>query len=96
MVIGVKMAGDGTNEMSARHWYLCADCLNPECDATQVLRHIGPESGWPQGPKDLPVFLPSPFEIRCPTCRQTHEYKVKNIRPMLLEQGPPPGFQSLI
>lgn len=79
-----------------QHWYLCVECKTPDCHELMVLRHIGTHLDFPNGPEGLDVSLPAPYELVCGKCRQTHDYRLSDVEPQLLDAAPPPGFQNRV
>ena len=75
------------------HWYLGIDCTTRGCDATNVIKYVGPVEDWPNGP-DFDMTFPSPLTVKCPTCGEIRDYTLSDLKPQQIPKAPPSGFKN--
>lgn len=68
--------------------YLKIDCKT--CKTVCILKFLGPHFG--QG--KISDLIPEGFEFQCDSCHQTHRYLREEVRPIVLDNIPPPQFRD--
>ncbi len=77
----------------ATHVYLVVYCKTPNCESFYALKYIGEKGNIPT---HVPVSIPSPLLIRCPTCTLTHDFSSSDLREIEQTEAPPADFRDTI
>jgi len=78
------------NANKERYVYLKVDCKTPDCNTTCLLKFLGPYFG--QG--KVSDLVPEWFDYQCGSCQHTQRYQRSDVRPIVLDDPPPPEFQD--
>lgn len=74
----------------AKYLILAVTCRTLSCTTGCMVKYVGPYSG----ESKFQHLAPEWFECCCAECKKTYRYNREDVYPILLDEHPPPGFES--